>query len=78
MNQASIMAMFFALRPSGGKSGSLITNRASDETGEGKRTFKEILSGILKFTDPKATLGSGKKNSNIESDPVDKGQRAST
>lgn len=57
------MDMLFALGPGGGNSSSLITNRALDETGEGRRTFQEILSGILKLTENDA-------------DPVYKGQKA--
>lgn len=72
------MDMLFALGPSGGNSSSLITNRALDETGEGKRTFQEILSGILKLTDQKAAEGSRKRDSNNDADPVDKGQKAGT
>ena len=78
MNQTSIMGMLFEPEPGGGNSSGLITNRALDETGESKRTFEEILSRILKLTDPEATQGSRKKNSNNESDPVDKGLKAGT
>ena len=72
------MAMLFTLKPDSGNSSSLITNSALNETGESKRTFQELLSGILKLTDLKTAQGIRKNNSNSEFGPVDKGLKAGT
>ena len=72
------MDMLFTPKPDGGKSSSLIMNSALNETGESKRTFEELLSGVLKLTDLKAAQGSGKNSSNNESDSVGKGLKTST